>query len=124
MLVMSEIDFKMKKNVYKEAKTGLAKYSTEITSIVKDSAGIKLESTLSVSDEEVLLVRGWTKPGRGHGGNNWKQGGGGGRNKTSGWRSRDDGKTKIDKKLNPKGEDGEVRICLSCGSYHHLLAVS
>ena len=63
MLVMSEINFKTKEIVYKEAKAGLAKYSTEMSNIEKETAGIKLEAALSVEEEEVLVARGWSKPG-------------------------------------------------------------
>ena len=123
MLVMSEIDFKTKENVYKQAKAGLAKYSTEMTSLVKDTAGIKLEAALSVEEEEVLLARGWSKPGRGRGGNNKRRNSGG--SKTSGAKSGDGGKKDewkdIKKKVNPKDGDSEFRICPSCGSFRHLL---
>ena len=44
MLVMSEIDFTKKDTVYKVAKAGLAKYMTEFPNLVKDTAGIQLET--------------------------------------------------------------------------------
>ena len=62
---MREIDFTKKDTVYKEAKAGLAKYMTEFPNLVKDTAGIQLETILTAEDEEVLFARAWTKPGRG-----------------------------------------------------------
>ena len=115
---MREIDFTKKDTVYKEAKAGLAKYMTEFPNLVKDTAGIQLETILTAEDEEVLFARGWTKPGRGRG-SGGKRGGGGGK---TGGKTISDGKTKIEKKVNPRGDDGEVLVCPSCGSFRHLLA--
>ena len=85
MLVMSEINLKTKENVYKEAKAGLAKYSTEMSCIERDTVGIKLEAVLSVEEEEALVAKGWLKSGKGCGGTSKRENG----SKTSGGKSED-----------------------------------
>ena len=56
--------------------------------IQRDTAGIKLEAVLSVEEEEALVARGWSKPGKGCGGTS-KRGNG---SKTSGGKSSDERK--------------------------------
>ena len=108
-LVLSDMDFKTEEMIYKQAKIGLAKYMRIDLIKGEDSNGIKLDTALTVKEEEVLLSKGWTKPGRRRGG-----GGGGG----GGYRSKE----KHVKNINQAGEDGKPLICPSCGSYRHLLA--
>ena len=72
---MNKINFKTKENVYKEAKAGLAKYSTEMSCKERDTAGVRLEAALSVEEEKALVARRWSKPGRSRGGTSkreWK----------------------------------------------------
>ena len=114
-LVLTEVDFTKKDEVYKQAKKGLAKYMRE-GSQTKDSAAIKME-VLSAADEEALIARGWTRPNGGRGGgsmSNWrkpKSGGGG----------RGGQKAPLQKKENPRDDKGEILRCLSCDSIRHLL---
>jgi hypothetical protein len=63
-LVMSEIDFKKKETIYKNAKAGLAKYLTDGTGLTEATSGvrgIKLENALTAEDELVLEARGWVR---------------------------------------------------------------
>jgi hypothetical protein len=112
-LVLSDMDFKNEEETYKQAKAGLAKYMNKYVAKVEDSGGIKLDSVLTVKEEEVLLTKGWTRPqpgrGRGGGGSGFREKGGA-------------GKEKHVKNINQAGEDGKPLICPSCGSYRHLLA--
>lgn len=117
-LVLTEIDFNEKEEVYKKAKKGLAKYMKE-GSGQSQSAPIKLE-VLTAADEEALVAKGWVKPGGGgrgggvrqRGGKQHAARGGGGANT----------KTQIQKKENPRDNSGEIIRCPSCDSIRHLLA--
>ena len=119
-LVLTEIDFNQKEEVYKKAKQGLVKYMKEGPG-QSQSAPIKLE-VLTAADEEALVAKGWVKPGGGG------RGGGGGRQrggKTHAARGGGGGaniKTQIQKKENPRDNSGEIIRCPSCDSIRHLLA--
>ena len=64
-LVMSEINFKEKETVYKEAKSGLSKYLTDSTGLAEPTGGLKLESACVAKIEEALVAKGWHKAGPG-----------------------------------------------------------
>jgi len=139
-LVLVEIDFDRKEEVYEKAKLGLNKYLAGMDG--KESGeekGIKLEEALEAletEEEEALLAdRGYFRgAGRGGGrgggfnggrggGGSWSGGGGGGWS-GGGAGARAAGRsveTERNEKrpLNPKGQDGERLLCLACGSYRH-----
>ena len=60
-LVLTEIGFSQKDEVYKQAKKGLAKYMREGGDQAKADDPIKLE-VLTAQDEEALVARGWSRP--------------------------------------------------------------
>ena len=101
-LVLTEIDFSEKDEVYKAARKGLAKYMKEESSVSAEEAPIKLEK-LTIKDEEALVAQGWIKPNkggsRGGGSRQWsgqsKAGQGGGR-------------PQIQKNENPRDSSGEI----------------
>ena len=103
-LVLSGMDFSKKDEVYKQAKTGLAKYNVKS----EDNPGIKLESGLTNQEEEALVAKGWSRPGRGRGGG-------------GGFCGTRNGGGHI-KSINPRDSNGKPMICPSCGSFRHLLA--
>ena len=125
MLVMSEINFKgEEKEIFEEAKVGLVKYLTATPSASKGSDGITLDAALVAKVEEGLMARGWVPHRGGY------QGGGGGAaagagrgsrpSKRGGWSGQ--GKPEQKKKPeNPKDNDGNFYLCISCGSYRHML---
>ena len=118
-LVLTEIDFNEKDEVYKKAKKGLAKYMKE-GSGQTPNAPIKLE-VLTAADEEALVAKGWMKPGGGGRGGGRQQRGG----KTQAGRGGGGGsntKNQIQKKENPRNSSGEIIRCPSCDSIRHLLA--
>ena len=62
-LVMSENNFKKKDDVYKKAKSRLAKYLTDSIGLSEATGGIKIESGLITAEmEEALVTKGWTRP--------------------------------------------------------------
>ena len=61
-LVLTEIDFKEKHNVYKQAKIGLTKYLRSGSSQATGSPTNRLTAELTEA-EEALVVKGWNKPG-------------------------------------------------------------
>ena len=135
-LVLTEVNFNNKEEVYKAAKMGLAKY---INSEGTAHTVLKVEPVMTAQMEEALLANGWAKP-NGRGGN---RGGG-----SYGWPSphlnfgpktspyRNTTKTqstrqqpasqpdssKTMKPENPKNAKGEVIQCPSCMRFRHLLA--
>ena len=112
-LVLSEVNFSTENEVYEKAKQGLAKYAADMNKCENKIEAIKLDSALTAEEEEALIARGWNRPPKGkkkeYGGSTAKGNG----NQTSQLQK---------KKINPKGENGEILICPSCGSYRHLLA--
>ena len=68
-LVMSKIDFKKPADVYKKAKSGLAKYLIDSIGLSGAVRGIKIESGfLTAEMEEALVTKGWTRPPQKSGG--------------------------------------------------------
>ena len=150
-LVLVEIDFEKKDDVYEKAKLGLNKYMAGVDGGGMDEKGIKLEAEYFTEEEEALLAaRGFYRGpgGRGGGGSSgaggaWSRSGGsggsgggawsGGRGAGSsgsagGWNSgKGEGKGGMKEKevqkrpLNPTGHDGERLLCRACGSYRHLM---
>ena len=118
-LVLTEVDFNEEEQVYRQAKLGLAKYLKDGSSQAAASPTIKLEA-LTAEEEEVLVAKGWTRPGaRGGGGSGgWKRGanrgGAAGRGGGAGGGPK--------KNENPKDAKGEIIRCPSCDSIRHLLA--
>ena len=55
-LVMSEIDFKKKDDVYKKAKSRLAKYLTDLIGLSEATRGMKIKSGLITAEMEEVLV--------------------------------------------------------------------
>ena len=68
-----------------------------------DNSGIKLESGLTNQEEEALVAKGWSRPGRGRGGAGGFRG-----TKTGGGHT---------KNINPRDSNGKPMICPSCGSF-------
>ena len=126
-LVLTEIDFEKEEEVYKDAKMGLAKYMRDGNSHTVVSPAIKLEA-LTAEDEEVLVAKGWSRPGaRGGGGGNWgarSWGGRGGASRGGGGRggSASSSNAGPKKNENPKDAKGDIIRCPSCESVRHLLA--
>ena len=107
---MSEINFKKKDDVYKKAKSRLAKYLTDLIGLSEATGGIKIKSGLITAEmEEVLVTKGWTRPPQKSGG----------RQNRSIRRRQSQGKK--EKPMNPLNEKGQPLLCSSCGSYRHML---
>jgi len=104
-LVLSEIDFSKANEVYRKAKTGLAKYSAQTKHSQSNMDAIKRDTAFTAQDEEVLIAKGYVKA-----------------RKQTQKNQAGQSSPNIKKKINPKGENGEILICPSCGSYRHLLA--
>ena len=125
-LVLTEIDFEKEEEVYKDAKMGLAKYMRDGNSHTVVSPAIKLEA-LTAEDEEVLVAKGWSRPGaRGGGGGNWgarSWGARGSVNRGGGGRggSASSSNAGPKKNENPKDAKGDIIRCPSCESVRHLL---
>ena len=66
---------------------------------------IKRDTAFTAQDEEVLIAKGYVKA-----------------RKQTQKHQAGQSSPNIKKKINPKGENGEILICPSCGSYRHLLA--
>ena len=135
-LVLVEIDFDKKDDVYEKAKLGLNKYLAGMDGkeVVGEEKAIKLEAEYYTEEEEALLAaRGYYRgpPGRGAsarasvgggGRGGWSSSGGGG-----GWSGVKAGRTagppekEVKRPLNPTGQDGERLLCLACGSYRHMM---
>ena len=62
-LVLSDINFNNEEEIYKQTKTGLAKYVRMDSEKSSSSSGIKLDSVFTASDEEALIAKGWSKNG-------------------------------------------------------------
>ena len=76
-LVMSEIDFKKPDDIYKKAKSGLAKYLTDSIGLSEAVEGIEIESGfLTAEMEEALVTKGWTRPPQKSGGKQSQSAGG------------------------------------------------
>ena len=150
-LVLVEIDFDKKEDVYVKAKLGLNKYLAGMDgkdSSGREEKGIKLEAEF-FSEEEVALLAGrgfYRSAGHGGGrGGGYSGGGGGGSSGGGGggwsggrgagssggaagsWNGGNSGaKTNKEKEvqkrpLNPTGQDGERLLCRACGSYRHMM---
>ena len=120
-LVLTEIDFKKEEEVYKDAKMGLAKYMRDGNSHTVVSPAIKLEA-LTAEDEEVLVAKGWSRPGARGGGGSWGSRGGAGRGGGGCGGSASSSNAGPKKNENPKDAKGNIIRCPSCESVRHLLA--
>ena len=73
-LVLSDINFNNEEQIYKQTKTGLAKYVRMDSEKSSSSSGIKLDSVFTASDEEALIAKGWSKNGsRGYKRRQWER---------------------------------------------------
>ena len=131
-LVLVEIDFDKKEDVYEKAKLGLNKYLAGVDGKegVWEEKAIKMEAEFYTEEEEALLAaRGYYRgpPGRGSRGGGssgsssrgaWSGGGGGG---WSGTKAGAKEKEVQKRPLNPTGHDGERLLCLACGSFRHMM---
>ena len=120
-LVLTEIDFKKEEEVYKDAKMGLAKYMRDGNSHTVVSPAIKLEA-LTAEDEEVLVAKGWSRPGARGGGGSWGSRGGASRGGGGCGSSASSINAGPKKNENPKDAKGDIIRCPSCESVRHLLA--
>ena len=114
------------REVYKDAKMGQAKYMRDGNSHTVVSPAIKLEA-LTAEGEEVLVAKGWFRPGGRGGGGGWGSrswGGRGGASRGGGGRRGSASSSNVGPKKNenPKDAKGNIIRCPSCESVRHLLA--
>ena len=124
MLVLTGMDFNEKSELYEQAKRSLIKFKGEqrtgAKSVTEVNQDIKLEPTYATGSDEAYWNnsrgRGFYQGRRGHGGYR-------GRGRGYSGTSRDENQPKgsSPRKLNPI-RNGAPLLCLSCGSYRHLIA--
>ena len=139
MMILTAVDYVQKDQLYEQMKSALRKFQGgQIFGGHSSAQSIKLEPAFLAENEEVLLAAGYVKRGgrsRGRGfGSSRQSNSGFGRGSNSGFGrgngSKNGGPTasKIDakdgqkKKINPVGADGKRLVCVSCGSFRHMLA--
>jgi len=135
-LVLVEIDFEKKEEVYEKAKLGLNKYLAGVDGkSVGEEKAIKLEGEFFTEEEEALLAgRGYYRGPAGRGGTGGGSGGGGvnhsasnswsgSGNSGNSWSGAKGGskEKEVKRPLNPTGQDGERLLCRACGSYRHMM---
>ena len=118
MLVLTGIDYSKKDELYDQAKSSLMKFKGEqARGIDEATAAIKLEPAYFTNQNEVLWnsgrgSRGATARGfRGGRGRPWVRG-----------KQSQSNPNRYERRTNPKGPDGKVLLCKSCGSFRHFVA--
>ncbi|VDI35885.1 Hypothetical predicted protein [Mytilus galloprovincialis] len=135
MLVLTGMNYENKPTLYDEAKRSLKKIKGEMCDSDKISASIgsiKLEPAFLAENEEALAAAGYSRNrqktfhyngkgdlSRGRGnfyrGFNKSQSGG-----QTHWTKG--GSSTVKKSINPKGSDGTLLTCSSCGFFQHMMA--
>ena len=119
-LILSRLDFTDKSNLYKDIKiqcTNLLGKNMQNDSLLKKETTVKLEPIHLAEHEEALAAMGYykrqeKKPWKK---NNFRPA------KTSVYNQSNNSPQAGRKKSNPKGRDGKVLSCHSCGSWKHLI---
>ena len=123
MLVLTGMDYSKKDQLFEQAKASLLKFkgeqgggATSLTDITP--AAVKLEPAYMNETDEAFwnsgYRRGYGHNYRGNRGRPWSRGAHQGYNKFQ--------KGTNDKRINPKGPDGKLLLCKSCGSFRHFVA--
>ena len=135
MLVLTGMNYENKPTLYDEAKRSLKKFKGEMCDSDKISASIssiKLEPAFLAENEEALMAAGYSrnrqKPFQYNGKGDFSRGRGNfyrGFNKSqrggqTNWTKG--GSSTVKKSINPKGSDGTLLTCSSCGSFRHMMA--
>ena len=127
LLVKTGLDYSDKANLYKQAKKSLKKFKGADSGVAGSGASgdsvcgaaIKLEPAFLAQHEEALWSAGYARRDTGfsrnnqRGRNTWR---GPGRGRGSSARS-----VASQRRVNPRGPDGQPITCSACGSYRHLI---
>ena len=129
LFVLTGIDYSQKTTLFTQAKTALKKYAGEQVGGSSSDLiqSIKIEPTFNaVSTDEIshlehtLNSHGFYRKKDKRHPDKFKKNFGSNQG-TSSFKSSSYRKPRIEKPINPKGEDGEVILCPSCGSFRHML---
>ena len=134
LLVLSGMNYGEKDTLYDQAKKSLKKFlgSTAgdgANSSSSTTPAVKLEPTFLADHEEALVAAGyvhqsklqWKGYSHNRGRGQWRGPGGGAGGSRGAYNGAGRG-VKKERKVNPNGSDGKPMLCISCGSYRHLMA--
>lgn len=136
MLVLTGMDYSEKEELYEQAKKSLLKFKGEQGGGCGNASGgataaIKLEPAFLAENEEALwnagyFKRNFSRGNRGTGRGYWQREqtnrGRGYQHQSGGRGYANRGKTGHERHVNPQGPDGRSLLCISCGSFRHLIA--